>query len=46
MACVTSRIVSGFLLLTALAPYAVADPIVAGTTYLTGTEWTRTLPLG
>jgi hypothetical protein len=45
MSCVTSRIVSGFLLLTALAPYAAADSTVGGTTYLTGTEWTRTSPL-
>ena len=37
MSCVTSRIVSGFLLLAAFAPYAAADPIVAGTTYLPGT---------
>ena len=36
MSCVTSRIVSGFLLLAAFAPYAAADPIVAGTTLPSG----------
>ena len=37
MSCITSRIVSGFLLFAAFAPYAAADPIVEGTTYLPGT---------
>ena len=37
MPCVTSRIVSGFLLLAAFAPYAAAESIVGGTTYLPGT---------
>ena len=42
---IASRIVSGFLLLTALAPFAAADLTVGGTMYLTGTQWTRTLTL-
>src|SRR4051812_24590392 len=37
MTCVSTRIVSGFLLLAAFAPCAAAGPIVAGTTLLPGT---------
>jgi hypothetical protein len=37
MSCFPSRIAAGFLLVAAFAPYAAAEPIVAGTTLLPGT---------